>query len=358
MRRVFSRPKSIPRPSKAPSSSPISVKSRRQCCASSPLAANFPIASLGSSLRNVNRDTTMRKSDMNGRAFYADSIESFLSRGSDELLGVLSKGGSFSVEINQRDAWLAQIEILRESLHPYRMRGTVFFEYSVPRLGKRIDLVAIIDHVVFVIEFKIGATEFAANAIDQVWDYALDLKNFHETSHDKPMAPILVATGARRSQAIVASTHQSDGLLLPIQSTAEELRNVIEAVLSFCDGPPIDVEAWAQERYRPTPTIIEAATALYGGHAVSEIARSDASATNLSLTSQAISTVIGSAKALSRKSICFVTGVPGAGKTLVGLDIATKHFDKSSDLYSVFLSGKPSKRPAPACCICRPIRRT
>src|SRR6185436_1750941 len=92
-------------------------------------------------------------------------------------------------------------------------------------------------------------------------------------------------------------------------------------------------------RYYPTPTIIEAAMALYGGHGVAEISRSDAGAVNLGRTSDAIAAIIASAKALTRKSVCFVTGVPGAGKTLVGLNIATRHIDKESELYSVFLSG-------------------
>ncbi len=96
---------------------------------------------------------------------------------------------------------------------------------------------------------------------------------------------------------------------------------------------------WENGRYCPTPTIIEAAMALYNGHSVSEISRSDASAINLSQTSDAISKIIRLSKENSQKSICFVTGVPGAGKTLVGLNIATIHIDKSNDLYSVFLSG-------------------
>ena len=96
---------------------------------------------------------------------------------------------------------------------------------------------------------------------------------------------------------------------------------------------------WEQGRYCPTPTIIEAAMALYNNHSVQEISRSDASAINLSQTSDSISNIIRSSKEKSRKSICFVTGVPGAGKTLVGLHVATIHFDKSNDLYSVFLSG-------------------
>lgn len=138
---------------------------------------------------------------------------------------------------------------------------------------------------------------------------------------------------------MIAAEARHDHLFEPICSSQADLPNVINAVLELVDGPAIDVAEWEHGRYCPTPTIIEAATALYRGHSVVEISRSDASATNLTTTSDAISQVIAESKAASRKSICFVTGVPGAGKTLVGLDIATKHIDKESALYSVFLSG-------------------
>lgn len=277
---------------------------------------------------------------MTNRAYYEDKIETFLDcRSDDEVLGALARGGPFAIEATQRDAWLEQLRILRSALGPFRHRGRVYFEYSVPRLGKRIDVLAVIEHVVFVIEFKVGEKEFSASATDQVWDYALDLKNFHETSHDKPIAPILVATRAVDNPAVVATTPGADGLLVPIHASADGLADVIARVLEFCDGPAIDFEQWEQGRYCPTPTIIEAAMALYGGHSVGEISRSDASAINLSQTADAISEIIRLSRAGSRKSICFVTGVPGAGKTLVGLNIATTHIDKASDLYSVFLSG-------------------
>lgn len=255
------------------------------------------------------------------------------------MLGALARRGSFAVETTQRDAWLEQIRILGAALQPYRNRGKVYFEYSIPRLGKRIDVVALIDHVVFVIEFKVGETGFSSSATDQVFDYALDLKNFHETTHAAPVAPVLVATRAADKAFFVAATGHNDRLLLPIHASAHSLGAVIRNVLEFCDGPPIDGAEWECGRYQPTPTIIEAAMALYGGHGVAEISRSDAGAINLTRTSQAISCVIEASKAQSTKAICFVTGVPGAGKTLVGLDIATQHIDKASDLYSVFLSG-------------------
>jgi hypothetical protein len=252
---------------------------------------------------------------------------------------MLAKNSAFAIEETQRDAWLEQIEILRATFQPYLGRGSVYFEYAVPRMGKRIDVVAVIDHVIFVLEFKVGEKRFSGAALDQVFDYALDLKNFHETSHSKAIAPVLLATRAKKGTTVVASSPHNDGLLLPTCATVATLGAVIEAALGFCDGSMIDVVAWEDGRYCPTPTIIEAAMVLYATHSVADISRNDALAVNLTKTSAAISEIIADAKAQSFKSICFVTGVPGAGKTLVGLNIATQHIDKESELYSVFLSG-------------------
>ena len=276
---------------------------------------------------------------MTRRAYYADSIETFLLRTDEEVLGRLVQASPFSVEPSQRDAWLAQMTILRAALADFRRQGQVYFEFSVPRLGKRIDVVLVIQHVVFVIEFKVGETAFTSSATDQVWDYGLDLKNFHETSHEISVVPILVATQATAVPYSFRESIQNDKLFQPIHVTSNELRPAIQAALKALSGSAIDPTAWGQGGYLPTPTIIEAAMALYGGHSVEDISRRDASRINLSRTSEAISEVIHVSRDRSLKSICFVTGVPGAGKTLVGLNIATKHIDDESDLYSVFLSG-------------------
>lgn len=273
------------------------------------------------------------------RAYYADSIDAFVNSQSDHILGALTRGGSFAVEPTQRDAWITQITILQATLQRFRQRGKIYFEYSVPRLGKRIDVLCIIGPVILVLEFKVGESQFSSSAIDQVLDYAVDLKNFHETSHDKAIAPVLIATNAGETVASVATTSHHDGVLLPVLINASQLPSAIDQIISFCPGEDIDLRSWEQGRYHPTPTIVEAAMALYGGHSVAEISRSDANAVNLTKTTGAISTVIQQSRDLSRKSICFVTGVPGAGKTLVGLDIATKHINEEDELYSVFLSG-------------------
>ena len=251
----------------------------------------------------------------------------------------MAANNEFSLERTQRYAWQEQIKILQTILLPYRYQGNVCFEYSIPRMGQRIDVLAIIGAVIFVLEFKVGEKEFPAHAIEQVWDYALDLKNFHETSHYHYIAPVLISTHAKEKMLTTIAVPKDDKLLLPIKCNTNSLKDVIRNVLFFTDGNEIDYSLWRQGRYRPTPTIVESAMALYNNHSVKDISRNDASAINLTKTSTAISKAIRYAKDNLQKIICFVTGVPGAGKTLVGLNIATTHFDKTNDLYSVFLSG-------------------
>ncbi len=271
------------------------------------------------------------------REYYSNSIADFRNTTPDLILGALARNNDFSLEQTQRDAWLYEIIVLQKTLSQFH--GTIYFEYSIPRMGRRIDVVLLIGAVIFVLEFKVGEKEYPSYAIDQVWDYALDLKNFHEASHDHFIAPILIATHAKSQARIVATTTHNDKMLFPIKSNSLMLEQVIADILRFADDVPIDTQKWELGRYCPTPTIIEAAMALYNGHSVKDISRSDASAINLSETSDAVAEVIHVSKEKSQKSICFVTGVPGAGKTLVGLNIATTHVDKDNDLYSVFLSG-------------------
>ncbi len=273
------------------------------------------------------------------REYYSDSISAFLDRNSQEILGILTSYNQFALETSQRDSWSYQIEVLQNILIPYRDKGSIFFEYSIPRMGQRIDVVLIIGPVIFVLEFKVGEKEFHSYAIEQVWDYALDLKNFHESSHNHYVAPILIATHAKKGLMMVATTPKDDKLLNPINANIDSLGEVIDNVLHWAEGATIDYSYWRRGRYCPTPTIIEAAMALYNGHSVENISRSDASAVNLSITSDTVSEIIEYSRKNNKKSIVFVTGVPGAGKTLVGLNIANKHSDTSDKLYSVFLSG-------------------
>lgn len=271
------------------------------------------------------------------REYYSESIAAFLKTKPDDILGKLMKSNDFDLGQNQRDAWVEEIDILQRVLCSYS--GSIYFEYSIPRMGKRIDTVLIIGGAIFTLEFKIGDKEFSSSAIDQVWDYALDLKNFHSSSHAHFVVPILIATKAKEVVPVVALTPQSDKLFFPIKCNEDVLSDAIKGALTFVDEKNIDAKEWDIGRYCPTPTIVEAAMALYRGHSVENISRSDAGAINLTQTSEVVSEIINSSRDKSQKSICFVTGVPGAGKTLVGLNIANKHIDKDNDLYSVFLSG-------------------
>ena len=271
------------------------------------------------------------------REYYSNSIRNFLVAQTQEILGILVTNSDFAVEQGQRDAWLQEIEILKAALSKFE--GAIYFEYSIPRMGKRIDVIALIGGVIFVLEFKIGETRFTLNAYNQVWDYALDLKNFHDSSREYWVAPILIATDSQLNGIPVPTIFQKDRSFLPIKCNVNLLAQVVQRLLEISDIHNIDRTFWESGRYCPTPTIVEAAVALYKGHSVADISRSDAAAINLRETSEAISEIIRFSKQNSAKSICFVTGVPGAGKTLVGLNIATEYFDKSNDLYSVFLSG-------------------
>lgn len=272
------------------------------------------------------------------RSYYSATIAEFLNTTSNEILGQLTRSSTFAVEQTQSNAWLEQINILKRVLA--NRSGRIYFEYAIPRMGKRIDVVLLIGPVIFVLEFKIGETHYTVSALDQVTDYGLDLKNFHESSSDHVIAPILIATAARQVESFICTAPLNDKLLSPIRTTVSMLTEVVEQILGFAKGnSDIDAEAWERGRYRPTPTIIEAALALYKGHAVTDISRSDAMAVNLSLTSDTVDEIIRESRDGRCKSICFVTGVPGAGKTLVGLNTATKHHDEGDSLYSVFLSG-------------------
>ena len=165
------------------------------------------------------------------REYYSDTIPGFLSSSIDEILGKLVQSNEFALEQTQRDAWVTEIRILQTLLHPYK--GSIYFEYSIPRMGKRIDTVLIIDSVIFVLEFKVGEKEFTAYAIDQVWDYALDLKNFHETSHDHYIAPILISTNATTPSTTIATTPQNDKILYPIMCNIDRFPFFKKSLSSF-----------------------------------------------------------------------------------------------------------------------------
>ena len=271
------------------------------------------------------------------RYYFADTIPNLLAQTPQQVMGALAQNSEFPVDLTQRDAWLGQIAILKQQLAG--MDGHLFFEYSIPRMGRRVDVVALIGGVLFVIEFKVGESSFPSYALDQVMDYALDLKNFHERSHTLPIVPILICTLAPDTACSFAISEYDDQVTQPLPCNQRNLGMAISAGLAGTrPRGQILAEAWKSGGYHPTPTIVEAAMALYRGHNVADITRNDAGE-NITTTTQTLDAVIGQASRLGQKSICFVTGVPGAGKTLVGLNLATKHIDAENSLHSVFLSG-------------------
>lgn len=269
------------------------------------------------------------------RSYYSSRINQFLQDSDEEIFGHLSKHHNHDLEALQKNAWIRQIRILKDSLRGFD--GQIYFEFSIPRMGKRVDNIIIINDLIFVIEFKVGDDQFQKYALDQVVDYCLNLKNFHEGSHHTKLVPLVVATKAKAQNNIFEAT---DNLYEPLLANELNLKEVVTfAVNQSNEVAHIDVRAWENSGYKPTPTIIEAAQALYKGHKVEEISRHDAGRKNLSTTSDCIARIIDRSKAEKRKTICFLTGVPGAGKTLAGLNIANIRQKIAEDEHAVFLSG-------------------
>lgn len=272
------------------------------------------------------------------RAYYSATLKDFISESDDSILGKLSGAHSNrTLEIQQTNAWKSQITLLKDAFRNKNENGHIFFEFSIPRMGKRVDNIIIIADLIFVVEFKVGDSEYGKHAIDQVIDYSLDLKNFHQGSHNKKLIPILVSTHAKSTENVLEKYR--DLLYKPLLTNKEDFFEVLFSCFSEKGNNNIDSEAWSESLYKPTPTIIEAAQALYLGHDVKEISRSDSGAVNLSKTSDCINQIINHSKKNKKKSICFITGVPGAGKTLAGLNIANERTKVADDENAVFLSG-------------------
>ena len=270
--------------------------------------------------------------------YFGDTIDNFFRKNTEEIIGSITLSNQFDSNANQNKSWKQQIEILKKSL--VGLNGMIYFEFSIPRMGKRVDCILIIQNIVFVIEFKVGEKEYLNANYDQVWDYALDLKNFHKPSHSAILVPILLATEAKDLAIQIIETSHEDQLIKPLKANKINLAEVIKHCLTnLATGSYIDCYEYIKGSYSPTPTIIEAAVSMYKNHSVDEITKRDADAKNLTDTTNSVSKIIEYAQLENKKVICFVTGVPGAGKTLVGLNIATKHLDKEQATTSVFLSG-------------------
>lgn len=272
---------------------------------------------------------------MSRREYYMDSINNFIVADEENVLGQLLIHDEFETSDLQKLAWKAEIQILKCQLEEFC--GDVIFEYTIPRMGHRVDTVCIIEGIIFLFEFKVGDNVYKKTTIDQVMDYALDLKYFHEESKRRYIVPICVST-----KALVQKNEYnccSDGIYNAILCNENNIGDNIHNILLQVRDKTLAGRTWIDSRYAPTPTIIEAAQSLYRNHGVDDISRNDAGAKNLTITTKAISNIIEDCKKNNRKAICFVTGVPGAGKTLAGLNIANErhHFDE--DEHAVFLSG-------------------
>jgi len=277
--------------------------------------------------------------------YYKDTLQEFLRKPEQRILEMLALPGGN--DPGQVKAWVAEIGLLQNILSCYASENAeVLFEYTIPRLAKRVDVVLLLMGIVFVIEFKAEEKGFLVGDVDQVMDYALDLKNFHKESHTRTIVPILVVTEAKDKLTTYRISSYDDSVYDPLLVNSDSLKEAIETILaregseSHFDKDAL--ERWCKSRYEPTPTIIEAASALYLNHSVDEITRSDASGESLQQTTDYLLRVIDRSREKGEKSICFVTGVPGAGKTLVGLNVAiaqSKRAEDKKENLAVYLSG-------------------
>lgn len=273
----------------------------------------------------------------NSRSYYSAPINEFVNQSSAEILGQLTSRSEFDVTLGQRQAWLVQIDVLQDALKS-RTSGHILLEYSIPRMGKRIDTVILFPSVIVVLEFKVGSATFDRHALDQVTDYALDLKYFHSGSREHFLVPIVVATSAKSGTKM--SDQVSDDLVTGVWlSTVGDLKETLDRLSNWSTEQSVVPSKWINARYQPTPTIIEAAQVLFQGHGVEDISRNDASAETLERTSGAIQEIIEHSKVHRQKAICLVTGVPGAGKTLAGLGVANQRHQFEDEEHAVFLSG-------------------
>lgn len=279
------------------------------------------------------------------RCLYNNSFVGFDNESEATVYSIMDDNYHGDALTATREAWKSEISIMKHILSQYKGReGNIVFEYEIPRLGKRIDVVLLIEGIIFCLEFKIGESRILEMDIDQVLDYALDLKNFHKFSQDKIIVPILIATNYCDSSTEIQMSVYDDKVVNPLVTRKLGITNLIFEVLrKFPNESPINSN-WIISPYAPTPTIIEAARALYESHSVEDITRHEADKVSTDHTIAYILEIIQKSKQNQEKSICFVTGVPGAGKTLVGLDVAIRQTyqgndDPVKDESAVYLSG-------------------
>ena len=273
------------------------------------------------------------------RYYYSDSISKFLTRSAIDISGELAV--SYTSDINKQtsNSWREEIETLQSALSPYKDRGTVYFEYNIPRMGRRADVVVLIDGVIFVLEYKTAESRFSREAELQVWDYAIDLKNFQEGSSNRTLIPILVVPCEKNSRCQLNLKPFEDDVYQPLKVNKERLQEALEKSLNSIRNRQTiyskeEDERWAKSGYEPTPTIIEAAVALYEENTVEDITKHGG---DIDKASEELIQIINYCRDNRRKAICFITGVPGAGKTLIGLNTAIDQFNRGEK--AVYLSG-------------------
>jgi hypothetical protein len=272
------------------------------------------------------------------RSYIDLDFKTFLKLNESEIMGKLTKAHLFALDLNQKRAWEYQVKHLKRTLAEIKEEGRIYFEFSIPRMGKRVDNILLIENIVFVLEYKVGANQPDSSGLDQAHDYSLDLKNFHLGSHHKYIVPILIPTETDLPPQ--SCNFADDKVAFPTAVSPEKLTQILIEVTSNFGSPDGKPEIWASSGYKPTPTIVEAAKALFSGHSVKEITRSEAGAKNLQETATKVLAIIKEAKTNKKKSVIFVTGVPGSGKTLAGLEIATSSRRAShSEDEGVFLTG-------------------
>jgi hypothetical protein len=275
--------------------------------------------------------------NLSNRFAYKAKVNQFLVHQEDVILGQLTNQHKFrQLEQQQINSWRRQITELKQALVSFP-GATLLLEFEIPRIGKRVDAILVLNGSILVLEYKVGAKSYDSASIDQAYDYALDLKNFHKASHHLNIVPILIATDAPNKN--LSFNIGADGIANPILANSKNLSSVLNLISNLLPKDEINVDVWISSTYHPTPTIVEAAQALYKGHRVEEISRSDAGAINLTKTCSHVSRVIDDTKANNKKVICLITGTAGAGKSLAGLNIATERMRYLENEHAVFLSG-------------------
>ncbi|MBF1364886.1 MAG: DUF2075 domain-containing protein [Porphyromonadaceae bacterium] len=271
------------------------------------------------------------------RYYYSSAISEFIGEEENSIVGKLTGSSQHDINKETSSSWRAEIESLKEALKDYSDRGSIYLEYNIPRMGHRVDAIVLIDGIVFILEYKTGRQTFNQSARNQVWDYALDLKNFHADSKDRTLAPIVVVPCALDEDCHLTPKSSGDKVYEPLFTNTRQLGTAIQNILVLDQATVRHSQSddiWANSGYEPTPTIIEAAIALYEKHSVADITKSGG---DIEKTSKALNRIIDHCRKEKRKAICFITGVPGAGKTLIGLNTAIELFNQG--IGAVYLSG-------------------